>query len=417
MKPSILLTLDSMRVAKTGLHTFGHSLGREILRQGETIFEVNAYTYPIQRGFLGRAAGYVRHRRFHQWFFPLRGRFDLVHFADQYCRFGPARVQGKTIMTVHDLNQVHELPANSRKLARYIRRMRVKIAGADRVVAISNFVAEDLMRNFPEAQGKISVIYNGADFSLAPAGHRPEYEPGGPFLFALGMVCAKKNFHVLVPLLRNNDRKLVISGIVKEDYRQKILTEAAACGVGSRVIITGPVSQQDKDWYYANCEAFVFPSLAEGFGLPVIEAMHHAKPVFLSTLTSLPEIGGDAAYYFDSFEPGRMAQVLEEGLAHFADGGAARVRRRAAQFSWAKAAAEYLDLYRQCLATEPTQATKWPSAVIDDLGYQPAVEPELGFALQVQDGSGAGAADDVGGESSAVGNADDQRNLRLMQSR
>lgn len=353
MKPSILLTLDSMRIAKTGLHTFGHSLGREILRQGEAELKVNAYTYPLQRGFLGRAAGYVRHRKFHRWFFPLGRHFDLVHFADQYCRFGPARVQGKTIMTVHDLNQIYELPAGSRKLERHLRRMKVKITGAHHIVAISNFVAADVVRYFPEARDKISVIYNGADFTQAPPGHRPEYEPHGPFLFALGMVCAKKNFHVLVPLLRNNDRKLVISGIVKEDYRQKILAEAAAHGVSSRVIITGPVSQQDKDWYYANCEAFVFPSLAEGFGLPVIEAMHHEKPVFLSTLTSLPEIGGDAAYYFDSFEPARMAQVLEEGLAHFNHGGADRARRRAEQFTWAKAGAAYLDLYRRCLAPTP----------------------------------------------------------------
>jgi glycosyltransferase involved in cell wall biosynthesis len=370
MKPSILLTLDSMRVAKTGLHTFGHSLGREILRQGEAELDVNAYTYPIQRGFLGRAAGYVRHRHFHRWFFPLSGRFDLVHFADQYCRFGPARVQGTTIMTVHDLNQIHELPPG-RKLDRYMRRMRVKIAGADHIVAISNFVAEDVKRHFPEARDKISVIYNGADFSLAPAGHRPEVEPGGPFLFALGMVCAKKNFHVLVPLLRNNDRKLVISGIVKEDYRQKILAEAAAYGVSDRVIITGPVSQHDKDWYYANCEAFVFPSLAEGFGLPVIEAMHHQKPVFLSTLTSLPEIGGDAAYYFDSFEPDRMTQVLDAGLAHFNHGGADRVRRRAAQFTWAKAAAAYLDLYRSCLASAPAATQDRQPMTIDKFGAQP----------------------------------------------
>lgn len=409
MKPAILLTLDSMRVEKTGLHTFGHCLAGEILRQGAAEIEVNAYTYPIQRGFLGRAVGYVRHRRFHQWFFPLGGRFDLVHFADQYCRFGPARVQGKTIMTVHDLNQVHELQADSRKLARYVRRMRVKVAGADHIVAISHFVAADLLRHFPEAREKTSVIYNGADRSTAPAGHRPAVKPDGPFLFALGMVCAKKNFHVLVSLLRNNDRKLVISGIVKEGYRQKILDEAAAYGVSSRVIITGPVSQHDKDWYYANCEAFVFPSLAEGFGLPVIEAMHHGKPVFLSTLTSLPEVGGDAAYYFDSFEPDRMAQVLEAGLADFAHGGAERVRRRAALFTWAKAAAAYLDLYRRCLATQPTKATNWPSAAIDDLGDQPALEPELGAAMQVHDGAGPGAIGNVGGEPSAVGDAHEKR--------
>ena len=144
-KPAVLLTLDSMRFANTGLHTFGHSLGREILRQGQAELDVNAYTYPVQHGFLGHDAGYVRHRKFHRWFFPLRQRFDVVHFTDQYCRFGPARVSGKTIMTVHDLNQIYEQPAGSPKLARHMQRMQVKIAGADRIVAISHFVAADVV--------------------------------------------------------------------------------------------------------------------------------------------------------------------------------------------------------------------------------------------------------------------------------
>ena len=95
----------------------------------------------------------------------------------------------------------------------------------------------------------------------------------------------------------------------------------------------------------------MFPSLAEGFGLPVIEAMHHGKPVFLSTHTSLPEIGGDAAYYFDTFEPAHMAQVLERGMADFAaNDGPARVRAHASQFTWEKAGAAYLALYRSLAA-------------------------------------------------------------------
>ena len=349
-KPALLITLDSMRTANTGLYTFGHSLGREILRQGGAELKLNAYTYPVQHGFLGPSVGYVKHRKFHRHFFPQCMQFDIVHFADQYCRFGPKRVRGKSIITVHDLNQVYEEPAGSRSLKRHMQKMGVRIAGADRVVAISNFVAADVARYFPEARDKISVIYNGTDFTCAPQGHRPLYEPDAPFLFTIGMVCAKKNFHVLVPLLRNNARKLIISGILLEEYEQKILDEAAKYGVSDRVIITGPISEHDKDWYYANCEAFVFPSLAEGFGLPVIEAMHHGKPVFLSSLTSLPEIGGDAAYYFGNFDPDHMAEVLERGLLHFAaNDGAVTVRRHASQFTWEKTAAAYLALYRSCM--------------------------------------------------------------------
>jgi glycosyltransferase involved in cell wall biosynthesis len=259
-------------------------------------------------------------------------------------------VRARTVMTIHDLNQIHErLPGP--KLNRYLRRMGAKIAGVDRIVTISHYVAADVERHFPQARGKISVIYNGADVTRAPDGHRPAHEPGAPFLFTIGMVCAKKNFHVLVPLLKNNARKLVIAGIVKEDYRDKIVQEAQAHGVADRVLITGPVGEHDKAWYYAHCDAFVFPSLAEGFGLPVIEAMHHGKPVFLSTHTSLPEVGADAAYYFDSFEPAAMVQAFEAGLRDFAAGdGPARVRAHASRFTWEKAAAAYLDVYRALAA-------------------------------------------------------------------
>ncbi len=353
MKPRLLITFDSLRVANTGLHTFGDRLGHEILRLGGAEFNVSAYVYPFQKGFFGSAASYVVHSKLHRWFFPGARRYDLVHFSDQFCRFGPERVRAKTVLTIHDLNQVYELPAGSRKLTKFMKRMGKRIAGADRIGVGSHFVGADVVRHFPEARDKINVIHPGTDFSSAPEGHRPHYVPPGKFLFTIGMLCVKKNFHVLVPLLRGNTRTLVIAGITKGDYKQKIIDEAAAYGVSDRVIITGPVSEQDKNWYYANCEAFVFPSLAEGFGLPVIEAMHHGRPVFLSRLTCLPEVGGEAAYYFEHFEPDHMVSVLEKGLLDFAaNDGATAARRNAARFTWEKMASGYLALYRSCLADQ-----------------------------------------------------------------
>ncbi len=127
----------------------------------------------------------------------------------------------------------------------------------------------------------------------------------------------KKNFHVLPALLVGNDHELIISG-VETPYKSKIMEEAEKFGVTDRVKITGTISEEDKAWYYKNCTAFVFPSIAEGFGLPVIEAMHFGKPVFLSTHTSLPEIGGDAAFYFPTFEPADMQATFANGMAEFA---------------------------------------------------------------------------------------------------
>ena len=217
-------------------------------------------------------------------------------------------------------------------------------------MAISHFVSSDIKAHFPQAAPKLSVIYNGADRLIAPEGHKPAYLPESPFLFAIGILSPKKNFHVLPALLQKNDFRLVISGIVLEDYKQKLLSEAERLGVKDRIIITGPVSDLDKAWYYRHCTAFVFPSLAEGFGLPVIEAMYHGQPVFLSKKTSLPEIGGDAAYYFDHFDPEHMHQVFTDGLRHFQSNNLhERVVSHASQFTWGNTANEYLQLYKLLL--------------------------------------------------------------------
>ena len=93
----------------------------------------------------------------------------------------------------------------------------------------------------------------------------------------------KKNFHVLPRILKGNDYRLVIAGnISSNSYCAEILEQAREWGVESRVTITGPVSEPVKQWYLQNCDAFVFPSIAEGFGLPVIEAMRYGKPIFTS---------------------------------------------------------------------------------------------------------------------------------------
>jgi glycosyltransferase involved in cell wall biosynthesis len=115
------------------------------------------------------------------------------------------------------------------------------------------------------------------------------------------------------------------------------------------VTVVADVSDEQKAWLYAQSAGFVFPSLVEGFGMPPIEAMYFGKPVFVSRLSCLPEVCGDAAYYFDSFEPARMRAVIESGLSG-ADARAAAIRAWAERYSWQRAADEYLALYQRLLA-------------------------------------------------------------------
>ncbi len=348
-KPNILVTFDSMKHANSGFFYFGKSLGDALLEENNGGFDLTYY--------LAKNAGYQFDNKvskeflspFHKFFFPSSKKYDLVHFTDQYCRLRPKTVDAKRILTIHDFNHVHEGRKSEKKVAKFIANLRQYISLCDYVVAISNFVANDIDTYMPEAKDKIRVIYNGADKLVLPDGHTPEYVPAKPFIFSIGYVVAKKNFHVLPALLEGNDLMLVISG--KESaYRYTIIEEAKKYNCEDRVIITGPISEADKAWYYKNCAAFALPSKTEGFGLPVIEAMHFGKPVFLSNLTSLPEVGGDAAYYFDSFEPKAMQQVFNSGMEDFATGNmAAKAIANAQKFDWKKSAQQYLALYKECL--------------------------------------------------------------------
>jgi glycosyltransferase involved in cell wall biosynthesis len=164
----------------------------------------------------------------------------------------------------------------------------------------------------------------------------------------MGYINRKKNFHTLVPLLQNNCFELVVAGRLDEpDYINKMKLQAEILGVNERLKILGPVPEEDKAWYFRHCEAFLLPSLAEGFGAPVVEAMAFGKPLFLSDRTSLPEIGGNVAFYFKNFEAQHMQSVLNEGLIEYQKNGLAqKIMQRGKEFSWEIKAHEYLNVYR-----------------------------------------------------------------------
>ncbi len=348
-KPSVLVTLDSMKNENTGYYYFGKGLGNALIKLNQGTFNLNFYLHKRTQFNFNNAVPIIRLSKFHRVYFPYRNRFNLVHFTDQECRLRPNWVNAKKIMTIHDVNRLHLESTPSEKFKLYLDRLKGFIAQVDHVVAISHFVANDIRNLFPEAADKISVIYNGAEKLSPVKDHVPAIAPKGDFLFTIGVLTPQKGFHFLPCLLQNNNLRLVIAGI-ETPHKDAILKEAEKYGCGERVSITGPVDDDDRAWYYQNCKAFVFPSVAEGFGLPVIEAMHFGKPVFLAKRTSLPEIGGDAAYYFNSFEPEHMREVLQNGLTDFAENNrTADIIKQAEKFTWENAACSYLKLYENAL--------------------------------------------------------------------
>jgi glycosyltransferase involved in cell wall biosynthesis len=280
---------------------------------------------------------------------PLKKSYTVWHSTYQGTQYFPFRKRKGVVFTIHDLNFLYDESKTVKKKQKYLRQHARKINAADHIVAISNFVLEDVRKHFNLNNKPCSVIYNGCNIPAPLTGDLPGFKkPGSPFLYTIGTVTDKKNFHVLPPLLVNNNRLLLISGIIQsEAYKENIIAEARKYKVEDRVIFTGAVTENEKSWYMQHCEAFLFPSLAEGFGLPVIEAMYHGRPVILSTHTSLPEVGGEEAYYFTDFEPSAMRQTLENSLHHYNSTSAReKIIARATSFNWDNAAKQYLEIYR-----------------------------------------------------------------------
>jgi glycosyltransferase involved in cell wall biosynthesis len=156
-----------------------------------------------------------------------------------------------------------------------------------------------------------------------------------------------KNVEAILQLARIwPEKNFVIAGPGGSDF-DRVKNAAQHMKIGN-VTLLPSIDTRQKAWLYQHCDAFLFPSIAEGFGLPPIEAMYFGKPVFASNRTSLPEICGNNAFYFDDFMPEKMRDVVELGLQTYAkDNPSEAIKLHTRRFSWEKAAQSYLTLYLQ----------------------------------------------------------------------
>ena len=193
------------------------------------------------------------------------------------------------------------------------------------------------------------VIYNGVRVEEVKGSSNETGEK--PYLFSIGLH-PKKNYVVALPILVSNPGyQWIIAGADDKGYQAELEKAAAKQGVADRLKFTGTVTEAEKWRLYQHCSALLFPSLSEGFGLPVLEAMSFGKPVFLSDRTSLPEIGGEAAYYFKNFAEEHIQQVFFEGMEDYKNDPEKpqQLKNRAATFTWDNAAKDYLKFYQSIL--------------------------------------------------------------------
>jgi glycosyltransferase involved in cell wall biosynthesis len=272
------------------------------------------------------------------------------------------RVRGvPVILTIHDLI-FQDFPASTGRLDRLFRTVVLPRAArrADRVIVDSLAVGRQVVERLGVAEQRVRVVPLGAghgfrrvDDDARVAAVRARFGARPPYVIAVGRGYPHKNLTGLlraIAVLRRDhlDAQLVLVG---ERFRAAAEVErlTAELGLGGAVVWTGFAAADDLDALYSGAAAFAFPSLAEGFGLPPLEAMACGAPVVASNLTAVPEVVGDAGLLADPRDPEAFAAALGRVLADPALAAELRSRgfARAAEFTWDRCAEQTLAVYKE----------------------------------------------------------------------
>jgi glycosyltransferase involved in cell wall biosynthesis len=340
-----------MKYENTGLYHFCLNLGNHLQKTiDHAIEEISFYSPKETQHLFGEKSVHITQTPLHKFYMPDTKKFKVWHATYQDSYYLPFRNKSiKVVLTIHDMNFLYDNLKTEEKKQRNLGRLQKLIDRADVITCISEHTRKDVLFYCNTNNKPVHVIYNGTNMLQPPELFKRSYKPAKPFIFSLGTITRKKNVHSLLPLI-NNKRplELVIAGRRDDnDYCNQIMETAEKMAITDKVHLLGQISENEKSWYFKNCRAFVFPSISEGFGLPVAEAMSVGKPLFLSNKTALPEIGGKVAFYFKDFSEAKMLETFDRGMKQYNTSNMQKeIIKKGKEFCWEFAALEYCKIYR-----------------------------------------------------------------------
>lgn len=304
------------------------------------------------------------------WFLrKYKKQFDLIHITSNNYPF----VLKNGICTINDItfNRFFDNPKYTFNLApRYLYSViKNALKNAQKIIAISHATKADIVSTYKldaKASDKIQVIHLGWEHLIhekdADAAEcKDELPITGNYLLYVGTSRIHKNISNLLVAFKKviatlpATKKLIIIGSDKHLKPEDLEIVSAINTTEKRVVFTGYLSQACVETYFKNADAYIFPSLAEGFGLGVLEAFYYKVPLLCSNTTSLPEIAGKGALYFDPFKPDEIVRAITKFYANpsLATELVEEGTKQLAKFSWTKMAAETIAVYESCLKNDP----------------------------------------------------------------
>lgn len=291
------------------------------------------------------------------------GQVDIFHATDFV--LPPVKQNTKTLLTVHDLSFVR-VPETARpSLRRYLDAVVPRsTARATHILADSRATKADLIDLYNIAPDKITVLYSGVDSRFSPVTDdaalirvRNKYNLGSrPYIFSVGTVQPRKNYGRLIEAvaslrMQNHDIDLVIAG-GRGWLEDPIYGTLKRLTMQDHVHFTGFVDDADLPTLYSGAICVGFPSLYEGFGFPVLEAMACGTPVVTSNVSSLPEVAGDAALMVDPHDTDALTTALQQliGDSALRNQLVTRGFAQAKRFTWENSARQLKQVYDALLA-------------------------------------------------------------------
>jgi len=298
-------------------------------------------------------------------FLAWKNKIDVFHFP---ANVSPFILPCPCVLTIHDVTPL-VFPELTPAILRYYWNITFRTSGrlAHLIITVSHSAKKDLVKLLGISEEKIEVIYHGSELETPELEDKSYLEPvqnkgksDVPYILWVGKMYSHKNltrllyaYKRLKKTYQNMSHRLVLCGMKSWGYPSFVKT-VEDLNLENKVVFKGYVPDGELKSMYSNASLFVFPSLVEGFGFPILEAMSYGVPVITSNCGAMVEIAGDAALLVDPYSVDEIAEAIYDVLTNesLREDLVKKGLERASQFSWEKTARETLAVYKAACGKE-----------------------------------------------------------------